>query len=71
MPESAGANSTADARPFGDPLIQGIQSGAVGDGEREMVQADIGAPVERSSAVGRLDLHKVTKSWPSETNAAG
>ena len=45
-----------DARPFGDALIEGIQSGAVGDGEREMVQADVGAAVERDSAVRHLDL---------------
>src|SRR5271165_1284839 len=45
-----------DAGPFGDALIEGIQSGAVGDGEREMVQADVCAPVKGDSAVRNLNL---------------
>ena len=51
-----GSEFNDDAWPFGDALIEGIQSGAVGDGEREMVQADVCAPVKRDGAVRNLDL---------------
>jgi hypothetical protein len=51
-----GSEFNDDAWPFGDALIEGIQSGAVGDGEREMMQADVCAAVKRDCAVRNLDL---------------
>jgi hypothetical protein len=52
LPEIDGANS----RPFRDARVQCVQSRRVDDRESEMMEADVGAPVERDGAFRRLDL---------------
>jgi hypothetical protein len=45
-------------RPLRDTLIQPIQPGSVSDREGEVVQSDIGTPIERGSTLRRFDLPK-------------
>ena len=45
-----------DVRPTRDPLVQRIQPWAISHGQREVMQADIGAPVKRDGRCRRLDL---------------
>jgi len=44
-----------NAGPACNALIQGIQSRSIGDCEGQMMQADVGAPVERDRLVRRRD----------------
>lgn len=44
-----------NARSAGNAFMQGVQSRSIGDGQGQMMKADIGAPVELNSSVRRLD----------------
>jgi hypothetical protein len=45
-----------DVRPTRDAFVQRIQPWAISHGQREVMQADIGAPVKRDGGCRRLDL---------------
>jgi hypothetical protein len=45
-----------DVRPTRNAFVQRIQPRAIGHGQRQVMQADIGAPVKRDGTYRRLDL---------------
>ena len=60
-----------DVRPTRDAFMQRILPWAISHGQREVMQADIGAAVKRDGACGDSTCHKVTIRLPSETKTAG
>src|SRR5229473_2241716 len=45
-----------DARPTRHSLVEGIETDLIDDGEGQMMQSDVGAPIERDRLAGRFDL---------------
>ena len=56
FPGERGSEFYDDIRPTRDAFVQRIQPWAISHGQREVMQADIGAPVKRDGACRRLDL---------------
>jgi hypothetical protein len=45
-----------NAKPVRHPLVKGIEARSIDDCDRQMMQADIGAPIELDGLIGRLNL---------------
>src|SRR5258708_28753358 len=55
-PEGSGPNSTTTPGQLDTQLVEGIEADLIDDGEGQMMQSDVGAPIERDRFAGRVDL---------------
>ena len=51
-----GSELDDDTRPIRHSLVEGIEADLIDDGESQMMQSDVGTPIERNRFAGRLDL---------------